>query len=270
MTTNAPNKFKDRPLNMPKTASVAPPPPMNGVPSVNVCELQAEIIRLRKENAKIKKGLPVWRKASGLNNVGDNVWCILYSRLYGIGIGYWSPCYGWMFHKENLIQTDSVTHWMPFPDAPDDDSTSSAEKETVKSKSETDVDWKAIFVEVKKKNLEYINTDLAPWVTETYSDAEKKAYLELKKKAMCMTNSEIYRHIADNRIWQRVSREEMNRRSETKCRAPKNPSHEYHEPEACPWCGTDGLDKQDDGNYHCTLCGYDHFKERNAYVWDDK
>lgn len=119
MTTNAPNKCK--PLKKPKKASPAPPP-MKGVrvPFLDIFALQEEVKRLRKENDNIKKGLPVWRKASGLDNVGDNTWCILYSKLYGIGIGYWSPLYGWMFHKENLIQTDSVTHWMPFPDAPED------------------------------------------------------------------------------------------------------------------------------------------------------
>lgn len=119
MTTNAPNKCK--PLKMPKKTSPAPPP-MKGVrvPFLDIFALQEEVKRLRSENENIKKGLPVWRKASGLDNVGDNTWCILYSRLYGIGIGYWSTHYGWMFHKENLIQTDSVTHWMPFPDAPED------------------------------------------------------------------------------------------------------------------------------------------------------
>jgi len=119
MTTNAPNKYKLNPLKMPTVASPAPPP-MKGVPFLDIFALQEEVKRLRKENENIKKGLPVWRKASGLDNVGDNTWCILYSRLYGIGIGYWSTHYGWMFHKENLIQTDSVTHWMPFPDAPKD------------------------------------------------------------------------------------------------------------------------------------------------------
>ena len=117
MTTNAPNKCK--PLKMPTKVSSAPTP-MKGVPCLNICELQAEVKRLRIENENIKKGLPLWRKASGRDNVDDNTWCILYSRLYGIGIGYWSPHYGWMFHKENLIQTDSVTHWMPFPDEPED------------------------------------------------------------------------------------------------------------------------------------------------------
>jgi hypothetical protein len=119
MTTNAPNKCK--PLKMPKKTSPAPPP-MKGmrVPFLDIFALQEEVKRLHKENENIKKGLPVWRKASGLDNVGDNTWCILYSKLHGIGIGYWSPFYGWMFHKENLIQTDSVTHWMPFPDAPED------------------------------------------------------------------------------------------------------------------------------------------------------
>ena len=119
MTTNAPNKCK--PLKKPKKASPAPPP-MKGVrvPFLDIFALQEEVKRLRIENENIKKGLPVWRKASGLDNVGDNTWCILYSKLYGIGIGYWSTRYGWMFHKENLIQTDSVTHWMPFPDAPED------------------------------------------------------------------------------------------------------------------------------------------------------
>lgn len=117
MTTNAPNKCK--PLKMPKKASPAPPR-MTRVPFLDIFKLQAEVRRLRKENENIKKGLPVWRKASGLDNVDDNTWCILYSKLYGIGIGYWSTHYGWMFHKEDLIQTDSVTHWMPFPDAPED------------------------------------------------------------------------------------------------------------------------------------------------------
>lgn len=117
MKKTVPNKCKS--LKMPKKASPAPPR-MTRVPLLNIFKLQAEVKRLRIENENIKKGLPVWRKASGLDNVDDNTWCILYSRLYGIGIGYWSTLYGWMFQKENLIQTDSVTHWMPFPDAPKD------------------------------------------------------------------------------------------------------------------------------------------------------
>lgn len=117
MTTNAPNKCK--PLKMPKKASPAPPH-MRCVPFLNIFKLQDEIRRLRIENENIKKILPVWRKASGLDNVDDNTWCILYSKLYGIGIGYWSTLLGWMFYKEKLIQTDSVTHWMPFPDEPED------------------------------------------------------------------------------------------------------------------------------------------------------
>jgi len=117
MTTNVQNKRN--PLKMPKKASPAPTL-MKSVPLLDIFALQEEVKRLRKENENIKNGLPVWKKASGLDNVDDNTWCILYSRLYGIGIGYWSTFYGWMFHKEKLIQTDSVTHWMPFPDEPKD------------------------------------------------------------------------------------------------------------------------------------------------------
>lgn len=73
--TNTPNKRK--PLKM---------------PLLDIFNLQEEVKRLLQENEKIKKGLPVWRKASGLDNVDYNKWCILYSKLYGIGIGYWSPC----------------------------------------------------------------------------------------------------------------------------------------------------------------------------------
>ena len=121
MTTNAPNKYKLNPLKMPTDVFPAAPPMKRvRVPFLDIFALQEEVKRLRNENENIKKGLPVWRKASGLDNVGDNTWCILYSKLHGIGIGYWSPFYGWMFYKENLIQTDSVTHWMPFPDAPED------------------------------------------------------------------------------------------------------------------------------------------------------
>lgn len=111
MTTNAPNKYKLNPLKMPTDASPAPPPPKYNFVAIPV---------VQETPKKDRKNKLVWRKASGLDNPGDNTWCILYSRLYGVGIGYWSPCYGWMFHKENLIQTDSVTHWMPFPDAPKD------------------------------------------------------------------------------------------------------------------------------------------------------
>ena len=84
MTTNAPNKCK--PLKMPKKASPAPPQ-MIRVPFLSIFKLHAEVKRLRIENENIKKGLPLWRKASGRDNVDDNTWCILYSRLYGIGIG---------------------------------------------------------------------------------------------------------------------------------------------------------------------------------------
>lgn len=132
-----------------------------------------------------------------------------------------------------------------------------------------DVDWKAIFAEAVKHHKDYLATDLSPWLTETYSKAEKKEYLRLKSEAVSMPKDEIYKHLADSKIWQRVSREEMNHRDDKKHRAPKHPGHEYYEPEACPWCGRESLEKQDDGNYHCTWCGYDHLKERNSYNWDD-
>lgn len=135
--------------------------------------------------------------------------------------------------------------------------------------SANDVDWKSIFADVVKKHKDYLATDLSPWLTETYSKAEKKEYLKLKSKAVSMPKDEIYLHLADSKIWQRVSREEMNRRNDKKYRAPKHPSHEYDEPETCPWCGRESMEKQEDGNYHCTWCGYDHLKERNAYNWDD-
>ena len=126
MTTNAPNKYQ--PLKMPKNASPAPPlpkypisfhPPMKEVPLAEFLDLHAELKKLRDENKELKKMLPTWRVASSQNNVGDNTWCILYSSLYGVGTGYWSPCYGWMFCKDgHLTQTDSITHWMPLPEAP--------------------------------------------------------------------------------------------------------------------------------------------------------
>ena len=135
--------------------------------------------------------------------------------------------------------------------------------------SANDVDWESIFADVVKRHKDYLATDSSPWLTETYSKAEKKEYLRLKSQAVSMPQDEIYKHLADSKIWQRVSREEMSRRNDKKYRAPKHPSHEYDEPEACPWCGRESLEKQEDGNYHCTWCGYDHLKERNAYNWDD-
>lgn len=112
MTTNAPNKYnKLNPLKMPTVASPAPPPPRYNLFAAPIAQ---------ETPKKGRKNKLVWRKASGLDNPDDNTWCILYSRLYGVGIGYWSTFNGWMFYKENIIQTDSVTHWMPFPDAPKD------------------------------------------------------------------------------------------------------------------------------------------------------
>jgi len=127
--------------------------------------------------------------------------------------------------------------------------------------------WDSIFKKLDAEEKKYIETDLSPWLTETYSEDEKKEYLELKAKAMHMSKEEIY----DNAgkyfgIWWRISREELRRRDTNKYRKPKNPPQEYYEPVGCPECGCD-LEKQEDGNYHCMCCGYDHNRDRNGYYW---
>lgn len=131
----------------------------------------------------------------------------------------------------------------------------------------TEIDMKSIpeFNEAEEKK--YLETDLSPWLTETYSEEEKKEYLELKAKAMHMTRDEIYDNVGKHfGIWWRISREELRRRDTHKYRNPKNPSPDYYEPEGCPECGYD-LEEQDDGNYHCMCCGYDHNRDRNIYRW---
>lgn len=112
MTKRTANMYK--PLKRSKKASSASPT-MKCVSGVNICELQAEVKRLRKENENIKKGLPLWRKASAFDNAGDNTWCILYSKIYGIGTGYWSPCYGWMFHQEAITHSASSPFELRWP-----------------------------------------------------------------------------------------------------------------------------------------------------------
>ena len=127
--------------------------------------------------------------------------------------------------------------------------------------------WDEVFKKLDEEEKKYIETDLSPWLTETYSEDEKKEYLELKAKAMHMSREEIYDNVGKHfGIWWRISREELRRRDTNKYRKPKNPPQEYYEPEGCPECGCD-LEEQDDGNYHCMCCGYDHNRDRNGYCW---
>lgn len=135
--------------------------------------------------------------------------------------------------------------------------------------------WNKVFADVEamvEKEEKYLNTDGAPWLTETYTKKEKKLYPMLKLMARRMSNEELYRHIGENRVWSRVVREETGYRIEkkgtTKPKKPKNPCKEYYEPTACPWCGLDELKKTEDGNYRCMHCGYDHNAERNDYIWE--
>lgn len=134
-----------------------------------------------------------------------------------------------------------------------------------------DIFWDKVFAEVDAKEKKYLNTDKAPWLTETYTEEEKALYPLLKCKARRMSREELYLHIAENRVWTRVVREETDYRIENKNkRKPKNPCKEYYEPTDCPWCGLGELKKTEDGNYHCMHCGYDHNAERNFYDWTIK
>ena len=95
--------------------------------------------------------------------------------------------------------------------------------------------WDSIFKKLDAEEKKYIETDLSPWLTETYSEDEKKEYLELKAKAMHMSKEEIYDNVGKYfGIWWRISREELRRRETNKYRKPKNPPQEYYEPEGCP------------------------------------
>lgn len=131
-----------------------------------------------------------------------------------------------------------------------------------------DLFWDKVFAEVDAKEKKYLNTDGAPWLTETYTEEEKALYPLLKCQARRMPKEELYLHIAENRVWTRVVREETDYRIENKNkRKPKNPIKEYYEPTDCPWCGREELKKTEDGNYRCMHCGYDHNAERNFYNW---
>ena len=130
---------------------------------------------------------------------------------------------------------------------------------------EINMEPKPEFNEAEEKK--YLETDLSPWLTETYSEDEKKEYLELKAKAMHMTKEEINKSTGSYfGTWWRVSREEFLRRNNKKYKKRKNPPPEYYEPEGCPECGCD-LEEQDDGNYYCMCCGYDHNRDRDGYCW---
>lgn len=132
-------------------------------------------------------------------------------------------------------------------------------------------DWDKLFAEVEDKEKRYLNTDGAPWLTETYTEDEKKLYPLLKCQARRMPNEKLYMNLGTNRVWTRVVREETNFRVESKgTRKPKNPIKEYYEPTDCPWCGREELKKTEDGNYRCMHCGYDHNAERNFYNWTVK
>ena len=134
-----------------------------------------------------------------------------------------------------------------------------------------DFEWDKLVTEFLSKEKKYLNTDGAPWLTETYTEEEKALYPVLKCKARRMPKEELYLHIGENRVWNRVVREETDYRLESKYkRKPKNPSKEYYEPTDCPWCGIGELKKTEDGNYRCMHCGYDHNAERNFYNWTIK
>lgn len=82
--------------------------------------------------------------------------------------------------------------------------------------------WDSIFKKLDAEEKKYIETDLSPWLTETYSEDEKKEYLELKAKAMHMFKEEIYDNVGKYfGIWWRISREELRRRETNKYRKPK-------------------------------------------------
>lgn len=131
--------------------------------------------------------------------------------------------------------------------------------------------WNKGFADFAAKENRYLNTDGAPWLTETYTKREKKLYPLLKLQARWMSNEELYRRIGANRVWTRVVREVADYRVESKCKGkPKNPSKEYYEPTDCPWCGNGDLKKTEGGNYRCMHCGYDHNAERDFYFWEDK
>ena len=139
-----------------------------------------------------------------------------------------------------------------------------------KTKSNEEI-WDEVFKEMDKldeQKEEYLKTDPTPWLTKKYSKEEKKEYQRIRGFIYNMNTNEMYKHLSENNLWSRAIREEMNRRSKTPSKEPKNPGHEYYEPEACPWCGVD-IEKDDDGNYRCHDCGYDHLKERNGYNWND-
>ena len=134
-----------------------------------------------------------------------------------------------------------------------------------------DIFWDKVFAEAEAKEEKYLNTDKAPWLTETYTEEEKALYPLLKCKARRMSREELYLHFGENRVWTRVIREETDYRLESKdTRKPKNPCKEYYEPTDCPWCGLGEFKKTEDGNYHCMHCGYDHNAERNFYDWTIK
>lgn len=133
-----------------------------------------------------------------------------------------------------------------------------------------DLDLCKVFADFEANEKRYLNTDRAPWLTETYTEEEKALYPLFKSQARRMSKEELYLRIGANRVWTRVVREETDYRLDSKYkRKPKNPCKEYYEPTDCPWCGIGELKKTEDGNYRCMHCGYDHNAERNFYLWKD-
>lgn len=121
-------------------------------------------------------------------------------------------------------------------------------------------------MKLQPEEKKFFEIDLSPWLTETYSEEKKKEYLELKSKVIHMSKDELYKNLGNFGLWWRVVREEIKRRNNKKHKKPKNPPPEYYEPEGCPECGCD-LEEQEDGNYYCMCCGYDHNRDRNDYCW---
>ena len=95
-------------------------PTMVEIPVDQYREMLAELKYLRGDISELKAKMPIWKETGGLNNPDSRIPVIVYSKQYGTGTGYWDDGCGWIFFNKygNPIQTDSITHWMPYPSEP--------------------------------------------------------------------------------------------------------------------------------------------------------
>lgn len=113
--------------------------------------------------------------------------------------------------------------------------------------------------------------DPRPWLTATYNPEQKKLYFEHRDDYKDVPTDELYKNLFPDQVRGRIIKETLDKRynpNGISTEEKENMPSAYYEPDCCPWCGLD-LTEEDDGNFHCYNCGYDHKLERNDYKWTD-